>query len=41
MKEVAEYIGSKFSYGVDIQRNLENEMKAEIPFPIRLTRNRD
>ena len=31
MKEVAEYIGRKFSYRAEIQRSLENEMKTGVP----------
>ena len=33
IKEVAEYIGRKFSYGADIQRSLENEMNTIFPSP--------
>ena len=34
MKEVAEYIGHNFRYGVDIQRYPENKMKTGVPFPM-------
>ena len=35
MKEVSEYVGHKFDYGVYIQRSLENDMKNGIPVPSR------
>ena len=39
MKEVAEYIGHKISYGVYIQRSLENKMMTGVPTPMRPNRN--
>ena len=41
MKEVAAYIGRNFSYGADIQRYLENEIKTGVSLTTRPTRNRD
>ena len=37
MKKFADYIGRKFSYGVDIHRYLENNMNTGVPSPTRLT----
>ena len=37
MKEFADYIGRRFSYGSDIQWSLDNEMKTGVPSPMRLT----
>ena len=36
-KEVVEYIGRKFIYGVYIHRSLENEMKTRVPLPMSLS----
>ena len=39
MKEVTERTGHKFSYGADIQRSPENEIKTKVPLSTRLTGN--
>ena len=41
MNKGMEYIGRKFSYGVDIERSLENKMNTRVPSPMRPTKNGD
>jgi hypothetical protein len=41
MKEMAEYIGSNFTYGADIQWSLEHEEEFVVPKPISLGTNAD
>ena len=39
MKEVAEYIGHKVSYGAEIQRSLDKYMNTGVAYTTRQTRN--
>jgi hypothetical protein len=41
MKEIAEYIGSNFTYGADIRWSLEQEEEFVVPKPISLGTNAD
>jgi hypothetical protein len=41
MKEIAEYIGSNFTYGADIRWSLEHEEEFVVPKPISMGTNAD